>query len=56
MPYINAVPKEIYIGQNCSETNKKHLIKIGKELNISVFQMSTNDCGEKCELISQKVL
>lgn len=53
MPYIDAVPKEIFIGMNCSEANKNRLINIAQKLGIAIYQMSINNCGENYELISQ---
>lgn len=43
MPYVNAVPKSIYIGMNCSDKNKKELIKIAKKLSIPIYQMRFNE-------------
>ncbi len=56
MPYIYAIPKEIYIGKNCSENNKKELARIGKKLNIPVYQMETEECCENCELKAKRIL
>ena len=56
MPYINAVPKEIYIGKNCSESNKTQLVRIGRALNIPVYQMESEECSEKCELKAKRIL
>lgn len=56
MPYIDAIPKEIYIGKSCSENNKKELSRIGLKLNIPVYQMAAEDCSEKCELKAERIL
>lgn len=56
MPYIEAIPKEICIGKNCSESNKAQLIRIGRTLNIPVYQMGAEECSEKCELKAQRIL
>ena len=40
MPYVDAVPKVIYIGMNCKEQNRNKLITIAKSLSIPVYQMS----------------
>ena len=56
MPYIEAIPKEICIGKNCSESNKAQLIRIGRTLNIPVYQTGTEECSEKCELKAQRIL
>ena len=55
MPYIDAIPKEIFIGKSCSENNKKELFRIGLKLNIPVYQMTAEDCNEKCELKAKRV-
>ena len=55
VPYIDANPKEIYIGKNCSEGNKQQLINIGQKLKITVYQMSTDERGEKGELTAKKL-
>ena len=46
MPYISAVPKEIYIGMNCLNKYKKELKKIAKQLNIPIYQMQFDDLSE----------
>lgn len=56
MPYIDAIPKEIYIGKNCSESNKTQLVRIGRTLNIPVYQMESEECSEKCELKAKRIL
>ena len=50
MPYIDAVPKAIYIGMNCNEKNKKELIEIAKILSIPVYQMQLEELSEKFSL------
>lgn len=55
MPYIDAIPKEIYIGKSCSENNKKELTCIGRKLNIPVYQMEVEECSAKCELKAQRI-
>lgn len=55
-PYIEAIPKEIYIGKNCSEGNKNQLICISQNFKIPAYQMIFDENGEKCELTSKKIL
>ena len=50
MPYIDAVPKAIYIGMNCNEKNKKELIEIAKILSIPVYQMQLEELSENFSL------
>ena len=55
MPYVNAIPKEIYIGRNCSNNNSQRLIEIARKLNINVYKMSINEFSSSCELIATEV-
>lgn len=55
-PYIEAIPKKIYIGKNCSEGNKNQLICISQNFKIPAYQMIFDENGEKCELTSKKIL
>ena len=50
MPYINAIPKAIYIGMNCNEKNKKRLVEIARTLSIPVYQMRFEELYEKFAL------
>lgn len=43
IPYFPAHPKEIYIGMKCSTEHTRKLIEVGKELNVSVYQMGFDD-------------
>lgn len=47
MPYIDAVPKAIYIGMNCTEQNRSKLIEIARSLSIPVYQMQLDELSEK---------
>ena len=47
MPYIDAVPKAIYIGMNCTERNRRKLIEIARSLSIPVYQMQLDELSEK---------
>lgn len=50
MPYIDAVPKAIYIGIKCSEKNRKKLIEIAKQLSVPIYEMKLNDLNENYSL------
>ena len=50
MPYIDAVPKAIYIGIKCSEKNRKMLIEIAKQLSVPIYEMKLNDLNENYSL------
>lgn len=50
MPYIDAVPKAIYIGMNCNEQNRKELISIAKQQSVPIYEMKLNDLSENYSL------
>ena len=50
MPYVDAVPKGIYVGMKCSEKNRSELIAIAKALSIPVYQMSLDELSENYSL------
>ena len=50
MPYIDAVPKTIYIGMNCTEKNRKELIAIARQQSIPIYEMKLNDLSENYSL------
>lgn len=50
MPYVDAVPKAIYIGMNCKEQNRNKLVEIARSLSISVHQMRLDELAEKYSL------
>lgn len=50
MPYIDAVPKAIYIGMNCKEPNRSKLIGIAKSISIPIYQMSLDELSENYSL------
>jgi hypothetical protein len=43
MPFITAIPKEVYIGKNCSQAHVDKLINIAKELQIPAFKMTFDE-------------
>ena len=50
MPYVDAVPKAIYIGMNCKEQNRNKLVEIARSLSIPVYQMHLDELSEKYSL------
>ena len=50
MPYINARPKEIYVGYKCREEHSKKLIKIGEKLGIPIYKMKYEENMSNYEL------
>ncbi len=50
MPYIDAVPKAIYIGMNCNKQNRKKLITIAKQQSIPIYEMKLNEFSENYSL------
>lgn len=45
-PYIEAVPKAIYIGMKCDSKNKERLIKIARQHTIPIYQMNFIETAE----------
>lgn len=45
MPYINATPKEIYIGMNCMPAHANRLKQIAQNLGIPAYQMFFDGCA-----------
>lgn len=56
MPFLTAVPKEIYIGMNCSQVHVDQLIKIAEELQVPVFKMIFDEYSTKYDLSFQKLV
>ena len=50
MPYIDAVPKAIYIGMNCTQQHRNELIAVARNLSIPVYQMSLAELSENYTL------
>lgn len=50
MPYVDAIPKAIYIGMKCDEKHRKELIVIAKELSIPIYLMCFNELSENYSL------
>lgn len=55
MPYISAVPKEIYIGMNCKPTYVDRLIKIANTLQIPAYKMKFDELDEEFKLNMHKM-
>jgi hypothetical protein len=56
IPFMNAMPKAIYVGNKCSEINKKHLDDIAYILNIPIYFMGFDECSLDYELIPKNIL
>lgn len=50
MPYIDANPKEIFVGMKCSSEHSKQLTKIAASLNIPIHRTSFNEHSAKFDL------
>lgn len=50
VPFIEATPKEIYIGMKCSEKDTNQLKTIGNQLNIPVYKMYFDDYSHEYRL------
>lgn len=55
MPFFKAVPKEIYIGKDCSPIHIKKLVDMAYSLNIPIFQMSFDEYDINYNLIPKKI-
>lgn len=55
MPYISAVPKEIYIGMNCPQTYVDKIIKIANTLQIPIYRMQFDEFNEEFNLSAKKI-
>lgn len=53
MPFIEANPKEIFIGMNCASSHAGRLIEIANLRNIPVYKMEFDECGKSYELIAK---
>ena len=54
MPYIEAKPKEIFIGMNCAPRHAERLIEIASSWKIPVFQMEFDEHIESYALTAKK--
>lgn len=54
MPYVSAVPKEIYIGMNCTPTYTDRIIKIANVLQIPVYKMIFDELSTDFNLIPRR--
>lgn len=54
MPFIEAKPKEIFIGMNCASFHAKRLLEISDSWNIPVYKMEFDDCSENYALVAKQ--
>ena len=54
MPYIDAKPKEIFIGMNCAPRHAERLIEIAASWKIPVSRMEFDECSEVYTLTARK--
>ncbi len=55
MPYVLAMPKEIYIGMNCLPTYIDRIVKIAQKLQVPVYRMVFDELNEDFNLTPQKI-
>ena len=55
MPYIDAKPKEIYIGMNCTPLHAKRLAEIASSCEIPIYQMEFDECSEVYALTARNL-
>jgi hypothetical protein len=54
MPYMSAMPKEIFIGRNCLTNYADRIIKIADELHVPVYKMMFDELGSEFNLFIKK--
>ncbi len=55
MPYVDAIPKAVYIGMNCSFKNRNELIRIARNQRLPVYQMKFADLSEEYSLEAELI-
>lgn len=55
MPYVSAIPKEIYIGLNCINENIINILEIAKIINIPVYRMVFNELSTTFSLLIEQL-
>lgn len=55
MPFIDAKPKEIYIGMHCDPNHVQRLKEIGNSWNVPVYQMVFDERSETYCLVAKKL-
>jgi hypothetical protein len=51
MPYIQAKPKEIFIGMNCTTEQIEQIIQVANKIDVPVHRMGFEECSSKYELV-----
>lgn len=54
MPYIEAKPKEIYVGMNCEKNHEIRLLEIAASWKIPVYKMVFDECSNEYSLVAKK--
>ena len=55
MPYVPAIPKEIFVGRNCTSTYVDRLKKIAKNISIPIYQMGFDELSEDFNLVPKRL-
>ncbi|MBQ3211071.1 MAG: DUF2971 domain-containing protein [Oscillospiraceae bacterium] len=55
MPYIEAKPKEIYIGMNCLKIHETRLLEIADSWKIPVYKMIFGECSRGYSLVAKEI-
>lgn len=55
MPYVEAVPKAIYVGMKCNAKNREKLINIARQQMIPIYQMKFIDVSEEYVLEAELI-
>ena len=54
MPFMEAKPKEIFIGMKCTPFHTKRLLEIADFWNIPVYKMEFDECSESYALVAKE--
>lgn len=55
MPYIDARPREIFIGINCAPSHAERLVEIASSWKIPVYQMEFSECSDHYALTAKNM-
>lgn len=55
MPYTAAIPKAIYVGLNCTEQNRRELMRVAKQLSVPIYQMQFDELTENYTLTERQL-
>ncbi len=51
MPYVDATPKEVFVGMNCKEELAKQIFEIARDLSVPVHRMGFDEYSPNYNLV-----